>query len=175
MERYETREDVIPHETTILVLNETDGCFGRPTEELLDAVRSALSCDKLLVEAHYCTPGELPAYDTLVQYGVWVVHHSCLLGDRPTPLDSLLRTESFPDETRVVAVVDDDVESDAVRAEIESEYGPKPTVVDSETALVYYLLGHLETATPCSTAGLDYLRSWNNKIIDIVGPAGDVE
>ena len=172
MDRYEDPEDAIPHELTVLVLNETDGCFGRPPVEIFEEVREALTCDRLLVEEHYRSVDELPDYGSLVQYPIWVVHHSCLFVDRSTQLGSYLRTASFPDETQVLVLLDtnDERMGDHLRGEIEREYGEEVTVVASEEALVHYILGHLEIANPCSAAGLDYLVSWNNKISDMVGP-----
>lgn len=177
IEHYENPEDAIPYETTILVLSETDDFFGDPAEKAFDEVRSGVSCEKHLVEEHYLTLDELPEYDRLIQYDVWVIHHSCLLVDRTDPLLSYLRSESFPDETQVLLVVgsEDDGLTTYVRGEIETEYSENITVVSSRTAMVYYLLGHLQTATPCSAAGLDYLVSRNNKISDNVGPHRDAD
>ena len=172
MDRYEDPEDAIPHELTVLVLNETDECFGRPPGEIFDDVREALTCDRLLVEEHYRSVDELPDYGSLVQYPIWVVHHSCLFVDRSTQLGSYLRTASFPDETQVLVLLDTDDERMCahMRSELDGEYSDEVTVVSSETALVHYLLGYLGVANPCSAAGLDYLVSWNNKISDTVGP-----
>lgn len=172
IDRYDDPTDAIPHETTVLVLNETDRCFDRQPAALIDEVRSELACDKLMVEAHYEGLDDIPRYDRLVQYAVWVIHHSCLFTDRNAPLGSYLRTASFPDETQVLVVLDVEDRStfDYMRREIEAEYSDEVVIVDSGTALVYYLLGHLQTANPCSAAGLDYIVSWNNKISDTIGP-----
>lgn len=172
MERYDDPADAIPHELTVLVLNETDECFGRPPAALFDDVRSALSCDRLLVEEHYRTLSDLPGYQSLVQYPIWVVHHSCLFVDRTTQLGSYLRSGSFPDETQVLVLLDTDDErmGEHMRGELDREYSDEVTVVTSETALIHFLLGFLSVANPCSAAGLDYLVSWNNKISDTVGP-----
>jgi len=172
MERYDEPEDAIPHEVTVLVLNETDELFGRRPAELFEEVRSKLTCDRLLLEEHYRSLSDLPEYRHLVQYPIWAVHHSCLFVDRTTDLGSYLRTASIPDETKVLVLLDTDDERMGahLRGEIASEYGDEVTVVTSETALVHYLLGHMEVANPCSAAGLDYLLSWNNKISDTVGP-----
>lgn len=172
MERYQDSEDAIPHEMTVLVLNETDACFGRPPAALFEAVRERLTCDRLLLEEHYRTVEDIPAYHALVQYPIWVVHHSSLIVEGTTELGSYLRTASFPDETQVLVVLDTDDErmGEHMRGEIEREYSDEVVIVTSETAFVHYLLGHLGVANPCSAAGLDYLLSWNNKISDTVGP-----
>lgn len=172
MDRYDRPEDAIPHEFTVLVMNETDECFGHPPAELFETVRSRLACDRLLLEEHHRTLEELPTYATLVQYPIWIVHHSCLFVERTTQLGSYLRTASYPDETRVLVVLDTDDEH--MRAhltgEVEREYADDVTVVTSATGLIYYLLGHLEVANPCSAAGLEYIVAWNNRISDTVGP-----
>lgn len=172
MKRYDDPEDAIPHELTVLVLNQTDECFGRDPADLFEAVRAKLSCDRLLVEEHYRTLAELPEYRSLIQYPIWIVHHSCLFVERTTQLGSYLRSGSFPDETQVVVLLDteDQRMSDHMRGELASEYSDELTVVGSEKALVHYLLGFLDVANPCTAAGLDYLVSWNNKISDRVGP-----
>lgn len=172
MDRYDDPEDAIPHELTVLVLNETDECFGRSPVELFDEVRSAITCDRLLLEEHYRSVDDLPSYPDLVQYPIWVVHHSCLFRDRPTQLGSYLRSGSFPDEIQVLVLLDtaDVGMGDHMRAELEAEFCDEVTVVPSATALHYYLLGHMGVASPCSAAGLDYLVAWNHKIADTVGP-----
>lgn len=172
MERYDDPADAIPHELTVLVLNETAECFGRSPVELFEEIRDTLACDRLLVEEHYRTLQELPEYHTLIRYPIWLVHQSCLFVDRSTELGSYLKTASFPDETRVLLLLDTDdcrIE-DQFRAEITTEYADRLLIITSETALRYYLLGYLGAANPCSAAGLDYLVSWNNKISDTVGP-----
>ncbi len=176
IDRYDDPTDAIPHETTVLVLNETDRLFGDQPAPTFDDVRSKLTCDKLLLEEHYHSLDDLPEYDKLVQYAVWVVHHSCLFTDRATQLGSYLRTGSFPDETQVLVVLDADDEGTREYMESELEdYSDELTVVTSETALTYYLLGHLQTVNPCNAAGLDYLVSWNNKVSDTIGPHQDVD
>lgn len=172
MDRYDDPDDAIPHELTVLVLNETDECFGREPVDLFAEVRESITCDRLIVEDHYRSPAELPEYRTLVQYPIWVVHHSCLFVDRTTQLGSYLRTASFPDETQVLVLLDTDDERMAahMRDELEREYCDELTVVSTETAFVHYLLGYLDVANPCSAAGLEYVVAWNNKISDIVGP-----
>ncbi|MFC7044357.1 hypothetical protein ACFQH6_02085 [Halobacteriaceae archaeon GCM10025711] len=170
-------EDAIPHETTVLVLNETETCFGRQPEELFDEVRSDLNCDKLLLEEHYRTLDDIPAFDKLIQYEIWMVHHSCLLVDGPTSLQSYLSTESFPDEIQVVVMLDTDDPNmvDYLRQMVTEEYSDRITVISSAEAMHYYLLGRLTTASPCTAAGLDYIVSLNNKISDNVGRHQDIE
>lgn len=177
IDRYESPEDAIPHETTILVLNETDSLFETPPETLFEWVRSEVTCDRLLIEEHYRPADDLPPFDKLIQYQVWIVHHSCLLVEESTPLQSYLSTESFPDETVVIVVLDmeDDRMEEHLRKKIWTEYGDEITVISDETALRYYLHGYLQTANPCSAAGLDYIVSWNNKISDSVGRHQDIQ
>ncbi|MFC4548783.1 MULTISPECIES: hypothetical protein [Halorussus] len=177
IDRYETPDEAIPHETTVLVLTETETCFGEPFAALFEEVRSQIACDKLLVEDHYRSAGNLPDYDVLIQYGVWLVHYSSLLAEGSPSIRSYLENESVPDETQVLVVFDTDDERLASNAEegLETEYSDRLTVVSTRNELVYYLLGHFNTATPCSAAGLDYLVSWNNKMSDFVGPYRDVD
>lgn len=172
MERYDDPTDAIPHELTVLVLNETNECFGRSPVDVFEDIRDEIRCDRLILEEHYWSLDDLPDYNTLVQYPIWVVHQSCLFVDQSTQLGSYLRTASFPDETQVLIVVDTDDERVAshLREEIDREYADEVLVVPSETALRYYFLGHLQVANPCSAAGLDYLVAWNHRISDTVGP-----
>ncbi len=172
MDRYNDPEDAIPHELTVLVLTEADEIFGQDPVDIFESVRERLDCDRLLVEEHYRSLADLPDYQSIVQYPIWVVHHSCLFGDRSTALESYLRTASFPDETVVLALIDTDDERIAARfqEQIDTEYSDKLVTITSESALRHYLLGYLGVANPCSAAGLDFLVSWNNKISDTVGP-----
>lgn len=177
IDRYEGPDDAIPHETTVLVVSETEHCFGKPFTRLFEEIRSRVACDELLVEEQYRSVDDLPDYDTLIQYGVWVVHYSSLLAESSASIRAYLEDTSIPDEMQVLVVFDTDDERLASNAEegLEAEYGNRLMVVSTETELVYYLLGHLNTATPCSAAGLDYLVAWNNMISDFVGPYRDVD
>lgn len=83
--RYESGEDAIPHETTVLVLSEIDTCFGDAFEELFEDVRTAIDCDKQIVQEHHRNVEGLPDFETLIQYDIWVVHNSVLLIDQDTP------------------------------------------------------------------------------------------
>lgn len=177
IERYDNPEDAIPYETTVLVLTETDTAFEADFTDIFDEVRERTACDKHLVEEHYKSLDDIPSYDRIIQYNLWVIHHSCLIVDGTEPLMSYLRSEAIPDETQVVVVLDtdDDTLSEDYQDSVEDEYSQRLTVLSTRDAVVCYLLGHLQTASPCSSAGLDYLLSWNNKISDNVGRHKDLE
>lgn len=177
IEYYENPEDAIPYETTVLVLSQTDSCFDAEISALFDETRSRLACDKHHVEEHYKSLEEMPEYDRIIQFNVWLIHHSCLLVEGTDPILSYLRSEAIPDETQVAIVLDTDDErlSENVRESIEEEYSNRVTVLSSREAVIHYLLGHLQTASPCSSAGLDYLVSWNNKVSEYVGRHKELE
>lgn len=171
IERYDNAEDAIPHEANVLALSELDELFGEPSKDVFEKVRREVNCDKLVIEEHYRSLDNLPEFEKLIQYSVWVVHHSSLLVEQDSPLPSFLEAGSVPDETQVVVVVDaaDDQLVDYLTEEIEQTYNEDITVLSDRSSLVYYLVGHFKTASPCSPAGLDYITSWNNSISDRIG------
>lgn len=177
IDRYDTPDEALPHETTVLVVTQERTCFGRDFTALFDEIRSGNACDHLIIEEQYRSVDELPEYDTLIQYGVWVVHYSALLADDSDAIRSYLEDESIPDETQIVVVFDtndDQLASDATK-NLQGEYSDELVVTSTETELVYYLLGHFNTATPCTASGLAYLVSWNNMIADLIGPYRDTD
>lgn len=169
MRRYEDPGDAIPHEMNVLVVSETETCFGRPFEAVVDGVRERLSCDKLLVQEYYHDLVDFSDRRLLVQHGIWLVHHSCLVdADAYPELHHYLTTGSYPDGTAIVVCVDPDVTEtpDETAAELRTRYGDGVTVVTSHIGLVSYLSGFLDAVNPCSQAGLEYVMRWNNDVCD---------
>lgn len=171
IERYENAEDAIPHESTVLVLSEVDQIFGSDYESIFAEVRDQVSCDKMVIEDHYRALDDLPDFEKLIQHSVWVVHQSCLLIDQEPALLNHLESGSVPDETQVVIAVDteDDELASYLESEIDSAYDDSIVTVTDRSALVYFLVGHMTTASPCSPPGLQYVLSWNNNISDRIG------
>jgi len=169
--RYETTEDAIPYESTVLVLSESDTCFGASYEELFDQIRDEIDCENQFIQEHHRTVDDLPDFETLVQYDIWVVHYSVLLIDEDSPSVPYLASESLPTDTQVVIPVDTDDEdlADYLHEKIQTTFGNGITTVPSRAGLVYYLVGHLKTATACSGAGLEYIVTRNNTIADRIG------
>lgn len=174
IERYEKRADATPHEATFLVVDDEETCFDATYGDVLAEVEGQLSCEPLSVIEHYEAPDDLPEYDTLIQYNVWLVSHEALLIDGEATMLSYLCSESFPDETLVVVVVDDP-EDESIGQYVQEEISDELVTLDSRTALVSFLLGYLKTASPCSVAGLEHIMAWNNEIADQVGPARRLE
>lgn len=167
IERYQSSDDAIPHEATVLVVDDDDTIFDTSYETIFDDVESRLSCDELRLVEHYSSPDELPDFDTLIQYNVWLVKHDNLLLDGASTILSYLCTETFPDETQVVVVVDAD--DDQLADNIEHEISDDIIILSSRTGVESYLLGYLNTANPCSVAGMEHILAWNNEIADRVG------
>lgn len=168
IERYQSTDDVVPHETTVLVVDDTDdACFGTPYTALLDEAESRFDSDGISLVPHIVRPDELPEFDTLIQYNVWLIKHSTLLVDGASTILSYLCTDSFPDETQVVVVVD--TEDDEMAENLQSEISDDILTFSSETGVVSYLLGYLHTANPDSLAGREHIFAWNNEIADRVG------
>jgi len=167
IERYQSSDDAIPHEATVLVIDESDTCFGTEYESLFDDIESRIACDSIELVEHYVSPAELPDFDTLIQYNVWLIKHDNLLVDGASTILSYLCTETFPDETQVVVVVD--AEDDEMAENLQSEISDDITTLSSRTGVEAYLLGYLNTANPCSVAGMEHILAWNNEIADRVG------
>lgn len=167
MRRYDDPGDTIPHETNILVLSEDRGCYGDPFETHFDAVRARITCDKLMIEEYYHDLSDLSDRERLVQHGIWVIDHDCLLRDAYAELDHYLDTESYPDSTAVVICIDpntvDDLDAreNALREEYEDA-----TIVTDATSFRGVLVGFLAAVNPCSPSGREYILRWNNEIAD---------
>lgn len=173
IERYRSPDDAVPHEATVLVLDEADERFETPYEALFDEVDERVPCDSLEVVEHYERPGDLPEHDQLIQYNVWLIHHSALTVDGGSTILSYLCTESFPDETQVALVVDAD--DDSVARNLRREIPDEVVTLSSRAGLVGFLLGHLTTANPCSVSGMEYVLAWNEEIADRVGRQREIE
>lgn len=173
IERYQNRDDAIPHESTVLVVDDEEECFGTPYEQLIDEAESRVACDSIDLVEHYVRPSELPDYDKLIQYNVWLIEHSTLLVDGASTILSYLCTETFPDETQVVVVVDS--EDEQMAENLQQEISDEVVTLSSKTGVVTYLLGYLQTANPCSVAGVEHILAWNNEIADRVGRQREID
>lgn len=163
MKRYEEHSDAIPHEVNVLVLSESEECFGESFGRLLDAIRSRLSCETLLVQEFYHDLEDLSNRERLARHGVWLVHHDCVDPSTYPHLHHYLETSSFPDGTAVVICADgDEVDVPALR----ERYGAQVAMATEREALLGYLHGFFEAVNPCSQPGLEYILRWNQGVCD---------
>lgn len=166
-ERYDNLDAASPHEQYLLILSESETCFGSDYSEIAREIKDRINGDQLTVHEYFHPLEDVANSSRLIQNSVWLIHwEECLKSQEYPCLDSFLDPSMFPNYAEAIICTEEGGYEKA--KEIEREYKGISIAYSKET-LVSFAKIHFSDFNPAYTSGKERVKSWNNEVCERLG------
>jgi hypothetical protein len=166
-ERYDNLSDTSPHEQYLLILSESETCFGSEYTALASEIQDRIDGDELTIQEYFHPLEDVTNSSRLIQNSVWLIHWDECLKNQDYPcLDSFLDQSMFPNYTEAIICIENGGYQKA--KEIERKYRGISVAYSKDTLFSCAKI-HFSDFNPTYTSGKERVKSWNNEICERLG------